>query len=445
MAGYSGPDIIFEDAAFIMDFSNPKFKVAEQTSYKRLLNKNRSFTLQNNPTIENDYLTLDGSNDYVDIELPGFSSLSDITIEAWIKWESSNGGMFFGFNTYDVWTSGGNLGYNNGQSNVIGLSSTQVNNLELIGNWHHYVFIMKSNGILSDNKIYIDGINYELNAVKANDGNNKSFSNTLRLGSWLNGGFNGHLSYRSLNIYSRELTLQEIIKHYNQRRIRFNLPRRTYIPPPPPPEPIITSYANAYEIKQNIPDAESGFYYIENDNINAGNPFLIYADMDTDGGGWTLIVRNTGYAGWNATTALEYNTSSQDQDGNYSILQYADALKSSTGSFEYMLEAGSSRVSRNQNGGIWTANTGSYSFTSSVNTNTDITLNTKFGTWNYSNNGIEERMPYYSSNTTNGILTTSEFNSSNWWGTIIAGRSGWVTAPWGSGISSPSYIWYWVR
>ena len=74
-----------------------------------------------------------------------------------------------------------------------------------------------------------------------------------------------------------------------------------------------------------------------------------------------------------------------------------------------------------------------------------ITLDTKFGGWDYSNNGIEERMPYYSSNTNSGILTTSISPVSTWWGTIIAGQSGWVTAPWGSGISSPSFIWYWVR
>lgn len=447
MAGFTGLDIIKDGLSFYMDFSSPKFKGSDNSSLKRRFNPKQTLSLVNNPTIGDDYLTLDGTNDYIDIELPGFSTLPTITISAWIKWESSNGGMFFGFNTYDIWTSNGTLGYNNGQSNVIGLSSTEVNELNLIGNWHHYTFVMNRFGLLSQNKIYVDGVSYELNAVRANDGNCRAFTNTLTLGSWNNRGFYGHLSYRDLKIYDRELTEREIIKVYNLKRSYYGLPRVVPPPPPPPPPtPISTTYANAYEIKQNIPDAESGYYYIENPNINSGNPFLIYADMETDGGGWTLIVRNVTYEGWNATTALEYNTDSLSYLGdytneNYSILSYADALKSSPSGFQYMIEANI----RGQWGGIWTANQ-NYSFTSSVNTNTDITLDTKFGSWTYSNNGIEERMPYYSNNTNNGILTTSELNSNSWWGTIIAGQSGWYTAPWiSSGMSSPQYIWYWVR
>ena len=441
MAGNSGPKIIFDGLSFAIDFSNQKFKTEDNSSYKRLLKPNETLSLRNNPTINEDYLTLDGSDDYVDIELPGFSSLDSISIEAWIKWESSNRGMFFGFNTYDVWTNGGALGYNNGQGNVIGISSTQVNNLNLIGNWHHYVFVMNSFGLLSQNKIYIDGKSYELNNVSASDGECRGFANTLRLGSWLNGGYHGNLSYRTLNIYDRELSEEEVIRHYDLRRNYFNLPRRVIVPPTPPPTPTSTNYSSAYEIKQNIPNAESGYYYITNPNINSGEPFLIYADMETDGGGWTLIVRNTGYDGWTTTNALEYNIDSLDESDNYSILRYADALKSSSSGFQYMIDANE----RGRWGGIWTANQ-NYSFTASTNTNTDITLNTKFDNWSYGNSSIEARRPYYSNNTSNGILTTSVSNTNNWWGSLITQQSTWYTAPWiSSGMSSPSTIWYWVR
>jgi hypothetical protein len=98
-------------------------------------------------------------------------------------------------------------------------------------------------------------------------------------------------------------------------------------------------------------------------------------------------------------------------------------------------------------GGIWTANA-AYSFTSSSKTNTNITLNTKFSTWDYNNDGVEARMPWYSNQGAGNAFITTDGNVSGWWGTLITGTGGWVTAPWMSQISgggSPSIIWYWVR
>jgi hypothetical protein len=37
-----------------------------------------------------------------------------------------------------------------------------------------------------------------------------------------------------------------------------------------------------------------------------------------------------------------------------------------------------------------------YSFVNTNNTQTDITINTKFDSWNYNNDGIEQIMPWYS-------------------------------------------------
>jgi hypothetical protein len=36
------------------------------------------------------------------------------------------------------------------------------------------------------------------------------------------------------------------------------------------------------------------------------------------------------------------------------------------------------------------------SFVNTNNTQTDITINTKFDSWNYNNDGIEQIMPWYS-------------------------------------------------
>jgi hypothetical protein len=203
---------------------------------------------------------------------------------------------------------------------------------------------------------------------------------------------------------------------------------------------------SAYQILEDYPNSQSGLYWIQNENINGGDPIRIYADMTRDGGGWTLILANSNTNDWNASNASSFNATTPPStpldlsslNGHYSIVGFADYIKRSPSGFQYRIEAGTP----GEWGGVWTARQ-NYSFTSQTNANTDITLNTKFGDWDYYDSGIEERMPYFSPQC--GLLTTSTNPAGEWWGTLVSG-CGWAPVPWiANRLPNPGIIWYWVR
>ena len=206
-----------------------------------------------------------------------------------------------------------------------------------------------------------------------------------------------------------------------------------------------TAGDNAFQIKTDFPSSQDGLYWIKNNNISGGTPFQIYADMTTDGGGWTLLLTNQNTAGWTYSNAILLNEFNPVSGGsNYSIVTYADYLKSSGATFQYMIDA----YQRNQFGGIWSAPS-SYTFLNPDNTQTSITLDIKFGTWNYNDASIEQHMPWYSNNC--GVLTTSENPGGEWWGTLVS-QCGFSPSPWINGdcgldgcMPNPGIIWYWVR
>jgi hypothetical protein len=240
-----------------------------------------------------------------------------------------------------------------------------------------------------------------------------------------------------------------------------------------------TAGSSAWQIKQDYPNSADGLYWIKNDAISGGTPVQIYADMTTDGGGWTLLVQNNLRSGWDDDTKLVRNTSTppsslvnyastQDAANNYSILGWADYIKKTNyggqTTFDYMLDAGY----RGRNGGIWTANT-NYSFVGVYDDSgfgdqllggegfrKNITEVEKFpagapsdsgATWDYAANSIEARMPYVSS----GTFFLGTDSDGGWYGTILT-ASEFNPAPWinnanGSSIDTlnPRVIWYWVR
>lgn len=399
-------------------------------------------------------IVFNGTTSYADFTA-NIGNTNVVTVEMWVKTNSltSPVGMYFGFGLYDVWTSGGNIGYNTSAGDLQGVNSSQVDFLGIVGGWRHLVFVMNS-GAKTNNKIYINGESQTMNQVYGtfNTTNANFNSGVGRISSWrndLNWRMNMHVA--NFKIYNRELTQQEITNNFNANKSRFYAEKDGLSPQ--------TASTNAYQIKQDYPSSTDGFYWIKNTNINGGVPFRIYADMTTDGGGWTLILKNSSNSVWTYANAIAYNTQIpfttnseviSTATSSYSIIGWADYIKRSASGFQYMIDAGS----RRSFGGIWTAN-GSYSFVKTDNTQTDITINTKFGSWNYNtaNNGISQRMPWYSNTTGSGTgYITLSSGTGNWWGTMVANNQYYSPSPWLSDASGgtstntdPGIIWYWVR
>ncbi len=156
-------------------------------------------------------LEFDGINDYVSVSENDILDPSEITIDAWIRINSTptingnvvakganNGYRFLITTTRAIWL--GDRG---------GTNSIKTTRLVPINEWTHITVVGSSSGL----RIYING---ELNASNSVPYGALNTNNALEIGAepQFSGYFNGTID--EVRIYDRVLTPQEILDHYNE-------------------------------------------------------------------------------------------------------------------------------------------------------------------------------------------------------------------------------------
>ncbi len=154
----------------------------------------------------------DGSNDYIQLNNLGLdtSAGAKTTVEFWMRWDGKDNSMPFGFTSYDLYFTGGRFGFNTGNGDLLGISSSGLAN-----QWVHVTAVFH-NGTPSatNNELYINGVKQNLTQMLGTPGS-RTVTTNARIGIWnndVNYMFRGNLD--EFAIYNRTLSSSEILQHY---------------------------------------------------------------------------------------------------------------------------------------------------------------------------------------------------------------------------------------
>jgi hypothetical protein len=149
------------------------------------------------------------------------------TVEMWVNLNSDYaGGMFMGWNFYDIWTNGGSIGYNTAASDVYGISSSTATSLGLVGNWKQYVFVM-NNQNYTNNQIYING---SLQTLSQQYGGQNTGQLSFNSGNGVIGGWGSNPAQFPISmklgiyrVYNTQFTQAQVIQNFNAQKSRFGI------------------------------------------------------------------------------------------------------------------------------------------------------------------------------------------------------------------------------
>ena len=134
------------------------------------------------------------------------------TVSFWMYWDGTNSVMPVGWMSHDLWLTGGFFGFNTANSDVYGINSAGLAN-----RWAHVVAVF-TNGSVTGNKLYIDGVAQAL-SQKLSSPNlvNAVVNANLRVSGWLN-----NTSYRfrtridEVEVFDGEMTQSQVLARYNE-------------------------------------------------------------------------------------------------------------------------------------------------------------------------------------------------------------------------------------
>jgi hypothetical protein len=224
--------IIKDGLVLWLDAMNNNSYPESGTTWTDLSGNNNTGTLTNGPTFNTangGTILFDGSNDYV--TLPSLTLGNEITVMCFVRPQTTSiiqtilGNSAAGTNTNGIRLFFNPSGAQRTIVTEVGNGSTgdtTSTGVKIVfDTWQHITYVLNKN--TTKLKIYYNGI---LEAEKTSTVNNYNTTGVLRIGTLIDGfpGFyilKGDIS--SYNIYTRELSPNEVLQNFNANRGRFGI------------------------------------------------------------------------------------------------------------------------------------------------------------------------------------------------------------------------------
>lgn len=145
-----------------------------------------------------------------DIDITGLpvstSTGAKTSVSFWMYWDGTNSVMPMGWYKHDLWLYNGAFGFNTWGSDITGISSSGLS----LG-WHHVAAVF-TNGGVSNNKLYIDGIQQSLSLQTGNVNTaNATVQSTLKIGGvTVSSGYRFKGLLDNFKIYTGEITQSQV-------------------------------------------------------------------------------------------------------------------------------------------------------------------------------------------------------------------------------------------
>lgn len=216
--GYSGDGYYFDGTIDEVALYNTALSATQVQSHFDAAAIAQTLTADNNNA-----LSLDGSNDYVDFNA-GVVNLgkADFTLEAWIKTTATGSEAILVKNDGDTnWESGEKAFYiAGGKVNFVGYSNSYIKGTTAVNNgeWHHVAVVWDySSGTSGTGKIYVDGVDDTLSSTYYANINDNT-GNTLKIGRPNYGEARNHFSGQidEVRVWNEARSATEISENYNQ-------------------------------------------------------------------------------------------------------------------------------------------------------------------------------------------------------------------------------------